>query len=308
MRAKRQRGFLLIAAVILIAVAATMALVMVTLTAGSSQAGALQLNSTQALFIAESGLERGIYSWGADNTYAGEGPVTFAGGSYTITTDDLDFSGLPLASGKHIISVGTIGSNPGAQRRVEAIVTGGALFYDSFTATTFGNWAGTYTNNQGNFLFAAATNCPTATCPGSGNGSIVIQTFPNGSNQRFIGYIETTLTANIVTGAGLTVDAQIGFWKTGNNVNTNTFSLTLVTTGGVQTQLVSDAAETTAGWVLGTATVALPAGRTYNRVRLYFDLREQGNNQVLDRFDEIKITTPGGTTTVSRQAWREVFP
>lgn len=54
----RQRGFLLILAAVLIAVAAVMAVVIVTLTAGSGRAGGWHVRSTQALFAAESGLER----------------------------------------------------------------------------------------------------------------------------------------------------------------------------------------------------------------------------------------------------------
>ena len=61
--ARKQRGFLLIVAVVLIAVAAVMAVVIVTLTAGSSQSGGLHVSSTQALFAAESGMERAAYGY-----------------------------------------------------------------------------------------------------------------------------------------------------------------------------------------------------------------------------------------------------
>ncbi len=52
-----QRGFLLIVAVVIILVAAIMAVVMATFTAGSGQGGAANVLSTQAMYVAESGLE-----------------------------------------------------------------------------------------------------------------------------------------------------------------------------------------------------------------------------------------------------------
>lgn len=52
-----QRGFLLIAAVVIIMAAAVMALVIVTLVAGGSRAGTQHLQSSQALFLARTGLE-----------------------------------------------------------------------------------------------------------------------------------------------------------------------------------------------------------------------------------------------------------
>ncbi len=57
---KKPRGFLLIVAAVLIAVAAVMAAIIVTLTAGSGRSGGLHLGSTQAFFAAESGLERAL--------------------------------------------------------------------------------------------------------------------------------------------------------------------------------------------------------------------------------------------------------
>lgn len=54
---KSQAGFLLIVAVVLIMVVALMATAMLTLTAGSGQSGGVHVLSTQALYVAETGLE-----------------------------------------------------------------------------------------------------------------------------------------------------------------------------------------------------------------------------------------------------------
>ena len=90
MRLRRsQQGFLLIVAVILIAVAATMAAVIVTLTAGSSGAGGLHLNSTQALFAAESGIDHAtrLLKTGTTcgNLNVTIGTVTVDTSTYTVT-------------------------------------------------------------------------------------------------------------------------------------------------------------------------------------------------------------------------------
>lgn len=119
-----QRGFLLIAAVVLIAVAALMAVAIMTLTAGSGQAGGIHVNSTQALFVAESGLEKGIRQRSLSNAYAGEGPTAAGSGTFTVTTFGTDFAGAALPAGqRRIRSVGTVGN---ATRTIEAVVRHGA--------------------------------------------------------------------------------------------------------------------------------------------------------------------------------------
>lgn len=58
-----ERGFLLVAAVALIALGALMAIALATLTAGGSRSGAEQLASTQAFYAAEAGFERALYGY-----------------------------------------------------------------------------------------------------------------------------------------------------------------------------------------------------------------------------------------------------
>lgn len=133
--ASTQRGFLLIVAVVLIAVAGAMAVVIITLTAGSGQAGGSHVESTQALFIAESGLEKGMHERSLSNAYVGEGPTAMGQGSYTITVTTTDSSGNPLPVGQQrIVSVGQVGN---AQRTIEAIVrlAGAMMVYAKETPT-----------------------------------------------------------------------------------------------------------------------------------------------------------------------------
>lgn len=93
MRARNaQKGFLLITAVIIIAVAAFMAVAIMTFTAGSGQAGGMHVSSTQALYIAESGLARALRGLKTDTLCATASPgavvhsnVPLGAGNYTVT-------------------------------------------------------------------------------------------------------------------------------------------------------------------------------------------------------------------------------
>jgi hypothetical protein len=317
-----QRGFLLIAAVVVIAVTGIMAVAIVTLTAGSGQAGGEHVSSTQALFIAESGLERGINRWAADSSYTGE-TLTVGPGSAVISVANTDFTGAPLsASQKRIISVGTVNA---AVRRVEVIVNrNGALFTEQFpSASDFTtNWSTqVLTNSQGSTSFNGTINCPAATCPNtqSGTGSMQAQTLSTGSNNRLSGYRQRNLPTAIATGVGLNIDVSLGYQLFGGNINSATnLSVRLfdsaagieTTVWGVTVSSCGVCSSNTATWFVGAAnTVSLPAGRTYDRIRLFFDLREQGNNQVSSRFDVVQLSAAGGGGAgVTRQSWREVFP
>lgn len=100
----RQRGFLLIAAAVLIAVAAVMAAIIITLTAGSGRAGTLHVASTQALFAAESGLERALYGFSRQGTscaglnYSGTVPIGAVSASFATSATAYSAASLSLAS------------------------------------------------------------------------------------------------------------------------------------------------------------------------------------------------------------------
>jgi hypothetical protein len=119
--AGKQRGFLLIAAVVLIVAAALVLTVMVFLSTTGNLSTARHVSSKQALFIAESGIEKGIREWKLNPVYPGETDTPFANGSFTVTTRSTDFSGAPLPADRlRFISTGTVGSGV-ALRVAEAI-------------------------------------------------------------------------------------------------------------------------------------------------------------------------------------------
>jgi hypothetical protein len=114
MRAPRgQRGFLLIVAVVIIAVAATMAAVIVTLTTGTGAGGALHVASTQALFIAKSGIERALNGLRTNTLCATPPPgavvfnnVAVGAGTYTVT--ESFYAPAPTTLSAGILSTDTI--------------------------------------------------------------------------------------------------------------------------------------------------------------------------------------------------------
>jgi len=125
---KAQRGFLLITAVVLVVVVSLLVGAMAFMFVTGSQSGADNLQSGQALFIAEAGLERALRQKTLSSAYTGETNTSYANGSFTITTYSTDFSGNPLLTGwVRMMSVGTT-STGGASRTVEAIVGAQNLF------------------------------------------------------------------------------------------------------------------------------------------------------------------------------------
>lgn len=307
---QRQRGVLLIAAVVIIMVAGVMALVIVTLVAGASGAGAQQLQATQALYIAESGLERAIYRWNLDNTYAGEGPLSFGGGSYTISVFDTDSSGATLPAGrKRLRSVGAIGSSPPGQRTVEVVV-GHDLFAEPFAFAGAADFANDWTlvqatGSPGSNGYDGANNCPALPCTDTdpGSGAMLVEA-DGGSNAATTVRWERTLDPGIVTTSALNVEVEVGHWISVNNNPALQVSILLVDSGGGTTEIWSTT-QKNAGWELDVVPVTLNAGR-YVGMQVNFDLQKQGNRNILVYLDEIRIKLPGGG--VVRTDWLDVIP
>lgn len=130
-RSHKQQGFLLVLAAVLIVIIGFLGVALSFLITSDVRSGSDHFESARALFLAESGLERGILSWSQNAAYAGEGPTNFANGSFTIAAPDQDSSSFPVALGlanplpvgqRHIRSSGQYGS---AVRVVEAIIDSG---------------------------------------------------------------------------------------------------------------------------------------------------------------------------------------
>lgn len=136
-----QRGFLLIAAVVLIVVVGLLAAVITFLAATGVLSGAQHANSAKALFVAESGLERGIYGYKNGTWCTSLGtltpPSTVGEGDFSLTGT---FNIASIALGANITptdTVITVASTAGFASHGRIRIENEDIDYAAITATTF---------------------------------------------------------------------------------------------------------------------------------------------------------------------------
>lgn len=282
--------------------------------------------SVETLFLAESAVERASrrYSDGAACDAALAETVTNPFGAGATTSFAVLAAPVPaLVGGRCRLSArGTIGNI--ARTIVVDLQPGGTtLFSEHFSA--IGAWTQVLSpapNNQGSSSYDGTSNCPASVCGSTvaGTGSLTALTPSTTSNQRLTGYRWLTLPTAITTGTGLTVNTFLGYAKHAANGNPRTATVGVRledTAAGITTVVWADPAPLSAPacspapppaptscWLGTTQTVALPAGRTYNRIRLTFDLEERGTNQIRAWFDAVAISSAGGTVSLTR--WTEL--
>jgi hypothetical protein len=132
--ARRQRGYLLLIAAVIIMVAAAMAGVIVTLSSGSAQGGGAHVQSTQAFFVSESGLEfeqRRLaqnVDWYRSSTDPFDASTNSAGpGSYTVSVN------LPATELRTLMTTGSMTSNVFGGGTANRWPSSGTLLIDDFT-------------------------------------------------------------------------------------------------------------------------------------------------------------------------------
>ncbi len=138
---RTQRGFLLITAVVLIVVVGLLAAVITFLAATGVLSGAQHANSAKALFVAESGLERGIYGY-KNGTWCTSlssltPPSTVGEGDFSITGT---FNIASVALGANITAtdtVITVASTTGFASHGRIRIENEDIDYAAITATTF---------------------------------------------------------------------------------------------------------------------------------------------------------------------------
>jgi hypothetical protein len=319
--AGKQRGFLLIAAVVLIVAAALVLTVMVFLTTTGSISAARHVSSSQALFIAESGLEKGAREFSLNSAYAGETGTSFANGSFTITTSTTDFSGNTLPLGH--IRLHSVGQTSGgaASRTLERIVGPENLLPLSANS---------------NFNAPAGTCLPTdiPPCPTNWDLQATSGTFvpwddtggPETPDATRAAYANKTARGNsVATNAGnfafsspiivtapLTLQMNFDYKVTcyaGDNCNTaqemelifrlldgvNTWSSTLFVT------------PVTAGWQAGTATIAITGSGTVSITQLEFEMTLKAGHRKEAWLDNLALTNNVGAPAIEAKDWREDY-
>ena len=192
MKIHRQRGSLMIVVVILIVVVSLMATTLTFLVVEDARSAADYLNASNALFVAESGIERGVRQFSINNSYTGEGPTTFGAGTFTINVYTTDIAGaaLPITD-RRINSKGIVG---GAARTINATVRFGGvtLFQDPFPNIT--QWSTRVSNtiatcaagNIGLNNTAGTVSYDVDTAAGSSGGSFEIEMIPRIGNHTVV--------------------------------------------------------------------------------------------------------------------------
>ena len=122
----RQRGSLLITAIVILVTLALLSAVATRLFITQARSGGDFNRAEEAQLLAESGMEKAKYELSQTSTYTGEINTAFANGSFTITLLYTDFDGLALPTGQaRISSTGTLTAAAGLMisRTVEEIIT-----------------------------------------------------------------------------------------------------------------------------------------------------------------------------------------
>ena len=314
-RAIKQQGSLLITAIILVVIASFLGLTVTSLFVSSVTSSTAQGSADTALFLADSGLEKGIRGWALDSGYTGEGPVSFGQGNFTITTSDDDINGNPLpADQKRITSTGTVNTALGTASRTLNVIASFAiqtLFYEPFP--DINNWPGSGATpdsfcpaGSGGTLVQdteGTVSYDSTEDAGSASGSIKAQVTDGHSGERLAGYREYTFSSVIPANTQLSVDFWYHKYKGNPSADVINMAFDLVATDGTLYRLWSDCATSgNMNWAaVPTIDWIVPNGVEIDRIRLAYEIQNQvstkGKNNGTGAavwFDEINIDSTGG--------------
>lgn len=337
---KSQRGSLLIIAVVMIVVVGFLSTVTAFLSVSQVDAGAETDRSAEALYLAESGLERGIRRWLQNpTTYSGEGPVALGGGNFTVSVSTTNDAGVALpANQRRIISLGKAAS---AARTTEAIVQlgGGDGFVEPFP--NLNNWPTVGPDGDrfyvGCSLNGTNTRSPytegtvavdfTENAPGSSGGAFRAEVTAGRRGEELGGYYERTLSTRFTRGDDITLD----FWYKkvmGSPTPSNMMmAIDLVATNDTVYRVWSDCTANNIGWTAASVTWTVPNGRTIDRIRLSYDIQNRNGGggggrgrgrgrgggggrtaASAELFDQIVLTGPGGGGVTGVLSFQDPVP
>ncbi len=307
----KQRGGLLIITVVLIVTIGFLATALPFVFVSETRSMLDQARSEEAFVIAESGLQRGIRQWRLNSaTYAGEGPVTFGGGNFTVTVANTDFAGAALPAGqKRIISAGRVASVQGNVARTnEAIVAlYGASLSDPFPSLSdfAANWVTSYDATKG-----AVTQDASNSATSSTGGSMYIWADATVSEQIFTGYAERTLSSPIAGGTSVTVNFWYRTKKGTPQADEMKAWISLIdNTGTVYTRWSYDAVANNNWSEVSTTPWSVPSGRTITKLRIEYRMKNGNGSAATTKvpiemwFDEVSLSGAGGSSQIMQ--WRE---
>lgn len=311
-----QRGGLLIAAVIMIVVISFLGSVVTVLFVGNQQAGSDFGSSTQAIMLAEAGVERGTREWKlAPSSYTGEGPLSLGNGNFSVQTFDTDLDEVTplLPTQKRIRGIGMVSSAGGvAMRTMDRIVEAGTGFNFTEPFPDLANWPGSGPNatrfcppspitavlaTDGSVGQTAADNAP-----GSTDGAFYAETTA-ASGARLTGYREHTLSTTLAAGSNITLDLWYKKVQVtgGSKPIAMDVAVDVVATDNTVYRLWADCSKNPSGWAVApTVSWTIPAGATIDRLRIAYDIENAtskgknpkvvGPNSI--RVDQIVLTSP----------------
>ena len=318
-----QRGSLMIIAVVMIVVVGFLSSVAAFLSVSQLSASTDNNGSVEALYLADSGLERGIRQWLQNpGTYVSEGPVTLGNGTFTITVSATDATGAPLpANQRRIVSLGQVAAAAGtAERSTEAIVQlGGGGFTEPFP--DINNWLTAGPSGDRFYLGCSLSGSNirspytqgsvfvdlTDNAPGSTGGAFRAEGFAGSNRERLGGYRERSLSTPMAAGDNITLD----FWYKkirGSPTPSNMMmAIDLVATDGTVYRPWSDCTVGDVAWTSLSVPWTVPAGMTIDRIRLsYYFQNANGKKKdtigaaASELFDQIVLFSPIN--------WQDVVP
>ena len=220
-----QRGASLLAAIFLIVVVAFFGLIVVSLVSTQSFTAVNEVRSTQALYVADGGLERALYAYrnGAPcNTLAyaavplGSGNFTTTGTLYNPTTTTLSAPGVTnIATTIPVVS--TVGYAPHGRIRIESEeITYAAILGNTFTGARRGA-AGTVAAAHATGVAVSQNLCvvrSTGNVLGAvGTGQRVVETAEGGTSVSQGSFFKQVGLGNqTIAGVGFQPKAVVFFW------------------------------------------------------------------------------------------------
>ena len=322
-----QRGSLLIVAVVMVVVIGFLGSAVSFLAVSQVSSNVNQARASQALFIAESGLERGIRQWSlSPGTYTGEGPLVFGDGDFTISVNTTDALGNSLpANQRRITSSGRVATQGGNAVRVTEVIAqlGAGGFNDPFNDIS--GWPGSGPRGRDNFNQSCpprvdntrrasndgtVSHDPGENAPGSSGGALRAEVDGRARNADLTGYREAALSPPYGPGSALTLDFWYKKIQLRSRPREMMMAVDLVASDGTVYRLWSECNRRDIPWTNVSLNWTVPAGKTIDGIRLGYHILMRGRgrratNAVL--FDEVSLSGPGGGTT-SAVTWREVVP
>jgi hypothetical protein len=241
--------------------------------------------------IAESGLERAFYQLKTGVKTCG---AIADSTLYTVGTGTFEIKGGVLTASTCQVTVVARPTSGSSSRTLTGSISVGYSFLDSFPDITA--WgAPVLSQNRGTYAYIAS-GCPTTTCTGATGGALQFITSSSGSDNQYSGYMQRTISSLVTGGSGVNVRWSLGLAKgyQGGSTGAQTVQISLLASAtGTETFLTTDSTLAKNGsWYSISGTTSLAGSKTYDKIRVYFDLQAVKSFQTSASIDEIRLNSP----------------